>query len=39
VRNSETLIGRTKGDLMRTRIEQCGGCKILSLRRAGDGAR
>lgn len=31
MRNSETLIGRTKGDLMRSRIEQCGGCKILSF--------
>jgi ribose transport system substrate-binding protein len=31
MRNSETLIGRTKGDLMRSRIEACGGCKVLSF--------
>ncbi len=31
MRNSETLIGRTKGDLMRSRIEACTGCKVLSF--------
>jgi ribose transport system substrate-binding protein len=31
MRNSETLIGRTKGDLMRKRIEECGGCAVLSF--------
>jgi ribose transport system substrate-binding protein len=31
MRNSETLIGRTKGDLMRKRIEECAGCKVLSF--------
>ncbi len=31
MRNSETLIGRTKGDLMRKRIEQCSGCAVLSF--------
>ncbi len=31
MRNSETLIGRTKGDLIRTRIEQCSGCSVLSF--------
>lgn len=31
MRNSETLIGRTKGDLMRQRVEQCGGCSVLSF--------
>lgn len=31
MRNSETLIGRTKGDLMRARIEKCGGCAVLSF--------
>lgn len=31
MRNSETLIGRTKGDLMRARIEACTGCSVLSF--------
>ena len=31
MRNSETLIGRTKGDLMRQRIEACSGCSVLSF--------
>ena len=31
MRNSETLIGRTKGDLMRKRIEECSGCSVLSF--------
>ena len=31
MRNNETLIGRTKGDLMRTRIEACTGCAVLSF--------
>jgi ribose transport system substrate-binding protein len=31
MRNSETLIGRTKGDLMRARIEECSGCAVLSF--------
>ena len=31
MRNSETLIGRTKGDLMRQRIESCTGCAVLSF--------
>lgn len=31
MRNNETLIGRTKGDLMRQRIEACGGCAVLSF--------
>lgn len=31
MRNSETLIGRTKGDLMRSRIEACKGCGVLSF--------
>jgi ribose transport system substrate-binding protein len=31
MRNSETLIGRTKGDLMRSRIEKCSTCSVLSF--------
>ena len=31
MRNSETLIGRMKGDLMRQRIEACTGCAVLSF--------
>ena len=31
MRNSETLIGRTKGDLMRKEIEACTGCAVLSF--------
>ncbi len=31
MRNNETLIGRTKGDLMRARIEACPGCTVLSF--------
>ncbi len=31
MRNSETLIGRTKGDLIRKRIEACTGCAVLSF--------
>jgi ribose transport system substrate-binding protein len=31
MRNSETLIGRTKGDLIRKQIESCGGCAVLSF--------
>lgn len=31
LRNSETAIGRLKGDTMRARIEQCTGCKVLSF--------
>ncbi len=31
MRNNETLIGRTKGDLMRSRIEACTGCTVLSF--------
>ena len=31
MRNSETLIGRLKGDLMRQRIEACTGCAVLSF--------
>ena len=31
MRNSETLIGRTKGDLMRARVESCAECKVLSF--------
>ncbi len=31
MRNSETAIGRLKGDTIRERIEQCPGCKVLSF--------
>lgn len=31
MRNSETLIGRTKGDLIRKRIESCETCAVLSF--------
>ncbi len=31
MRNSETLIGRTKGDLIRKQIESCKGCAVLSF--------
>jgi len=31
MRNSETAIGRLKGDTIRERIEQCATCKVLSF--------
>jgi len=31
MRNSETAIGRLKGDTIRERIEQCSTCKVLSF--------
>jgi ribose transport system substrate-binding protein len=31
MRNSETAIGRMKGDLIRSQIEACKGCKVLSF--------
>lgn len=31
MRNSETLIGRLKGDLMRKQVEACDGCGVLSF--------